>query len=141
MHPKRAIFFQVRSNLEKVRMICETAKSHFEKKDPLLILVEDEKAKTYVDELLWKFPEESFLPHSTADEPTQDLIVITKTKKNLNQAKAFFNLCSTPLLFEELSLLYEFEDLTNPSKNKLSALRFDAYKKRGLAIESKPVTP
>lgn len=134
----RVIFYQVRDATSKIKCICQAALSHFEKKEPFLILVEDAKAQEFVDDLLWKFPETSFLPHVICDLSTKDFIAITKTKMNVNEAKVAFNLCPTPLLIESpFRIIYEFEDLTNPNKSKLSSLRFDAYKAAHFLIESK----
>lgn len=134
----RVIFFQVREIAAKLKTLCETVQSHFEKKEHFLILVEDAKAQEFVDELLWKSPDTSFLPHIASDEKISDLIAITKTKNNVNSAKVAFNLCSTPLLIDPpFRLIYELEDLTNPNKNKLSSLRFDAYKAAHFLIESR----
>src|SRR5690606_13651721 len=115
-----------------------TAHLHFEKKEPFLILVEDLLAQEFVDELLWKSPPTSFFPHLATDEPTRELVAITKTKTNVNGAKIAFNLCSTPLLIEgPFKIIYEFEDLTAPNKKNLSSLRFDAYKQEGFLIEAR----
>ena len=134
----RVIFFQVNTNSLKIEKLCQTLQSHFEKKDPVMIFVEDENAQKYVDELLWKHPKESFLPHLISDSLTKDLIVISKGKTNLNGAKTAFNLCSTPLLTDgSFKIIYDFEDLTHPNKNRLSSIRFDAYKKLHFMIESR----
>ena len=124
--PKRVVFFSVRNGPAKLAKIAETAQSHFEKGEPFLIFVEDDPSLRYVDELLWKFPATSFLPHSIHEEPATARIAITKVKKNLNGAKAVFNLCPTPLLLDDsIRLIYEFEDLTTPSKQTFSTLRFE----------------
>src|SRR5271170_7942283 len=86
----RVVFFQVAEAAAKFKRIAETARAHFGKKESLLFFVDDDKALHFVDELLWKFPETSFLPHCAASLPTSDLtkerIAITKTKSNVNQA-------------------------------------------------------
>lgn len=134
----RIVFFQVKDNLTKIQRIVETAYAHFIKKEPFLILVEDEKSQHFVDELLWKKPPSSFLPHIASDEEVKDLIAITKSKKNINQARIAFNLCPTPLLIEgPFKMIYEFEDLTTPGKKNFSSLRFDAYKQLGCLIEAR----
>lgn len=133
----RVVLFQVRNANLKVARLAEMAGTHFEKKEQLLIIAEDEKAVQYVDELLWKFPPTSFLPHVTTEKATSALIAITKLKENVNQAKFAFNLCPTPLLIEGLKLIYDFEDLTSPLKQQLSSTRFDAYKKAGCLIEAR----
>ncbi len=134
----RIVFFQVMDNATKLRRIVETAQGHFEKKEKLLLLVEDIKSQQFVDDLLWKLPESSFLPHAAADEVSTDWIAISKSKKNVNGATLAFNLCPTPLFLDTpLRIIYEFEDLTTPSKKTLSSLRFDAYKKANYLIEAR----
>ena len=34
-------------------------------------------------------------------------------------------------------IIYDFEDLTSPNKQHLSALRFEAYKQAGYTIEAR----
>ena len=133
----RVIFFQVQDNSKKIQKIIEMSHLHFERQEPFLILVEDAKAQVFIDELLWKTPDTSFIPHTATDEESNELIAITKVKKNINQASFVFNLCITPLLIHgPFKIIYEFEDLTTPSKKNLSTLRFDSYKKEGIHIES-----
>ena len=117
--------------------IVETARIHFGKNEPFLFFVEDEKALNFVDELLWKLPETSFLPHVASEEPTQERIAITKTKSNVNNALYAFNLCPTPLLIHGFKIIYDFEDLTAPNKKSLSSLRFNAYKQAKMPLESR----
>lgn len=134
----RVIFFQVSDTGSKLKKIFETARLHFDKKEPILFFAEEEKSQRFVDELLWKQPPASFLPHNVSDGPTQDLVVITKSKNNVNNAKFAFNLCPTALFINEpLKIIYEFEDLTAPIKKNLSSQRFDAYKKAGFFIEAR----
>jgi DNA polymerase-3 subunit chi len=133
----RVVFFQVKTAFAKVESLCKVAKEHFERKEPLIIFVEDERAKTFVDELLWKMPPFQFLPHVASDAPSQEFVQITKAKHNLNQAKVAFNLCSTPLVSKDpYRIIYELEDLTMPAKSKLFSIRFDRYKQEGYLIES-----
>ncbi len=136
--PSRVIFFQVNDNSSKLKRIIEMAHFHFEKKEPFLIMVEDEKSQSFVDELLWKQPNTSFLPHLASDIPTTELVAITKVKNNVNSARAAFNLCPTSLLIEgPFRIIYEFEDLSAPSKKNLSSQRYDAYKQAGFFIEAR----
>lgn len=133
----RVVFFQVKSAAEKPSTLIRIVQHHFFRKEPILILTEEDKALQYVDELLWKTPPESFLPHSIITEPSQERIAITKIKKNLNEAHCVFNLCSTPLLIEgSFRTIYDFEDLGSPNKKNLSQIRYNAYKKAHYLIES-----
>jgi DNA polymerase IIIc chi subunit len=130
----RAVFFQGRQQNEKLLRLTATCVDHFNKKEPITIFVEDEKGALFVDELLWKFPSTSFLPHTLEGE---DFISITSVKKKFGDPKIAFNLCSTPLLLEGFKIIYDFEDLTSPSKKNFSSLRFDAYKQAGYLIEAR----
>ncbi len=131
------VFFQVRDNASKIERIISCARTHFKRKEPILFFVDDEKALTYLDELLWRHPPCSFLPHEASDNPTKALIAITRVKENLNDAKVAFNLSSTPVLLPDFKLIYELEDLTTLAKKKLGAMKFDAYKAARCLIEAR----
>ena len=133
----RIVFFQVKNAADKVRLLADTAQSHFAKKEKFIIFAEDDRAIEYVDSLLWKYPQVSFLPHAIAENPCPDPIVVTKVKKNLNEARFAFNLCPTPLLIEGFRIIYDLEDATLPNKKLLSQARFDAYKAARYLIESR----
>ena len=134
----RIVFFQVKDPAAKLQRIAETARAHFGKKERFIIFVEDLKAQSFVDELLWKMPDASFLPHAAADVASQEWVAITKTKTNVNGARVAFNLCSTPLLIDgSFRLIYELEDLTSPAKQKLSTIRYDAYKNAYHPVEAR----
>src|SRR5437870_5041084 len=122
----KIVFFPVRKIQSKLLKIVEVAHHHFNRKESLLITTLDQGALKFLDELLWKTPEESFLPHVIADEPCQELIVITNQRKNLNEASYIFNLSPTPLLFGNPKIIYELEDFTSPNKHLLSQKRFEA---------------
>lgn len=133
----RVIFFQIQTPADKPACLVRIVRRHFLHLEPILIIAEEEKALSYVDELLWKQPSESFLPHAIVEEAAEERIAITKVKKNLNQARYAFNLCPTPLLIEgPFRTIYEFEDLTSPNKKILSQMRYDAYKQAKYLIES-----
>lgn len=132
---KRAVFFQVKDNRSKIARIVETAHYHFERKEKFLILVEDQKGEEFLDELLWKSPPSSFLPHVVSGALIDEWVVITRVKENLNGAKFVFNLCSTPLLIDgSFRIIYDFEDLTSSNKQNLSTTRYDAYKQNQFSI-------
>ncbi|PIS00885.1 MAG: hypothetical protein COT84_05395 [Chlamydiae bacterium CG10_big_fil_rev_8_21_14_0_10_35_9] len=132
----RVVFLQIKDNRLKVQKLIQIAHYHFQKNEPFLFIANDIKSANYVDELLWKIPALSFLPHVIEDKLSQEKVIITTRKENLNQAKYVFNLCPTPLLWDNLKILYEFEDLTHPGKQLLSRKKYEAYKERKYFIES-----
>lgn len=131
MRPK-IIFFQVPDSSSKLSKICHTALHHFAKKEPLLILVPDQTVLEYVDALLWKYPEESFLPHGLS---LQDIISISTTP--IGQKKYIFNLCPHPVdILEEINTIYELEDLSSPVKLQASQSRYQHYRLKECPISS-----
>ncbi len=134
----RVVFFQVRSPSDKIARIAQTAESHFSQRERLLLLAEEDKALAFVDELLWKYPGESFLPHAIVEADCEDWIALSKIKKNFNQAKVVFNLCPTPLFLDcHLRIIYDFDDASSSQKKALSQIRFEAYKQANFTIESR----
>lgn len=132
----RVTFFQVRDDKQKRGKIIHLAEEYFEKKEPLLIHLPHQKALEYVDLLLWRAPPDSFLPHMIKDEPCNDLIVLTTTKENPNNARSILNLCKEPIDNEKLSFIkiYELEDLASTTHNKSAQERYKAYKSAGCTI-------
>ena len=133
----RVVFFQVKSAKEKLSKICDMASFHFGRKEHFLIYSPDDKAEEFVNELLWRQPAESFLPHSISQENSDDWIVITKKKEDFKRARFIFNLRPTPLLLDTFQIVYELEDLTSLNKKMLSRKRFEAYKSLGWIIEAR----
>lgn len=133
----KIVFFQVKDSAAKIARIVETSLSHFQNKESLLILVPDFHALEFVDNLLWRHPEESFLPHAPIEAPSKELIAITCRPENLNQASFVFNLRPSPLLWSTPpKLIYELEDFSSPEKKAASHLRFQAYRNAGYPISS-----
>jgi len=134
MSLKKIIFFKVKTNSEKLKKIVEVATFYQEKSLPLTILVPDEKAQAFIDELLWKLPETSFLPHSTDNTENIQIRVFSK---GANYQKHIFNLCSFDLPIDPYLTIYELEDQT--SKVKLESFRnkIKIYQDKKIPIESK----
>lgn len=128
MPKPNVIFFPVKDNQSKLTLITETIQKHFVLKQPVLISVPSFEAAQYVDQLLWKMPEESFIPHVITDFPSKEFIVITTKPENLNKAKILFNLCPriNPT-FKDFEVVYELMDETHPSKLELSIQRQKDY--------------
>lgn len=137
MKNPRICFIPVRDNASKLNAICRCVQKHFDRKESILIAAPNNEAAEYVDHLLWKFPEESFLPHQIVANLTTEPVAITTQMANLNQAKILFNLspAASPI-FNEFECIYELYDETHPSKAELSAKRKAFYQERNCQIEN-----
>ena len=120
------VFFPVQDVPSKLRKIVEVAALHFEKKESLCILVPDQAAYEFVDQLLWRLPEDGFLPH-----PSSLLFIDTDPK----EATALFNL--RPIAYQEkiyFKTIYELEDHTTAEKFQLSKQRYTVYRDANIPI-------
>lgn len=127
------IFHQVSTNAAKLMTICTHVKESFEAGQRVLIHVPTIEAATYIDQLLWRSPEESFIPHSIHSQPTQDHIIIAiNPSQNLNQAQICWNLApAIPSIANQFMTIHEFLDETDPVKSQLSLQRQAAYQQIG----------
>lgn len=133
---KKVYFLRVVNTTSKLNGICQTTHKHFRKKEAVLIAVPSQEAAMYIDQLLWRLPVDSFLPHSIANEPIQELVAITTTTINVNQAKIIINLCpDIPKNVTGYSMIYDLLDLTHPTKEQLSLHRQSAYQTLGYSLE------
>ena len=132
----RVTFFQVADDQQKRSKILHLAQEYFEKKEPLLIRLPHKKALEYVDILLWRVPQDSFLPHIIKDELCKDLIVLTTSENNPNGARSILNLCLRPIANGDLSFtrIYELEDLASSNRNKSAQERYKKYKDQGFSV-------
>lgn len=123
-------FLEVSDNQTKTRLLCETIQNQYQLGHSVLVTVANDEAARYVDELLWRFPKESFLPHQIIQKAAPQKIAITTKLENLNKATVLFNLCpaASPICgqFEDV---YEFFDKTHPDKERQSEEKREAYKK------------
>lgn len=132
---KKVYFLRVTDAATKLNSICQVTHRHYNKKETILIAVPSQEAAVYLDQLLWRQPNDSFLPHVISEVPTQELVVITTSSANVNQAKIVINLCpAIPVNLGEYSIIYDLLDLTHPTKEQLSHKRQSAYQALGYEI-------
>jgi len=133
----KIIFLSVTTNQQKIASICLHIQQHFIKNEAVMIWVSNDLAMQYLDDLLWKFPSDSFLPHVVSNIESREKIIISSVQKNLNQAKVLVNLSSTPCLnVEQFEYIYELYDETHPDKLHQSKQRHQAYLERNFSLIS-----
>ena len=88
----------------------------------------NQEAAQFVDHLLWRLPEESFIPHCISEVPLDEWIVISPKNENLNRAEILFNLSpkANPH-YTVFKKVYDFFDETDPMKTELSKQRQAFY--------------
>lgn len=126
---KRVNFITIKSKRDKITQIIKLSLDSYKKREHLLIRVNDLQAGHYLDELLWSFAPESFLPHILSSSPTDELICITTSNQNLNNAYTLINLTERAIMDLPFTNLYEFEDQSPRSKEL-----YKCYKDAGYSI-------
>ncbi len=128
----KVIFIPVQDNNAKRQALIIMAQRFFTNKMRLLFSVANDEVARYVDELLWKSPPESFLPHSVIMRPHPEPIAITTLLENLNAATVLFNLRpeANPLV-SQFAFTYDLFDTTHPDKLAQSQLRKESYLQEG----------
>lgn len=132
----RVCFLRVTDNSSKLQKLCEIIHSHFIKNEKILIVVPSNDAAIYIDQLLWRMPEESFVPHAIANSITKERVAITTSTANVNQATTLVNLLST--LHPNpgpIDLIYELLDLTSQDKEAISRKKQAEYRSSGHQVE------
>jgi len=133
---QKIVFLRAQDPKGKLLLLGQICYLHFERNEDLLLITSDEKMKQSVDDLLWRFSPTAFIPHMTDKSATNEKICITATKANITHATYIFNLTLEALIFPEpCRVIYEFEDNSNPSRQKLSQEKFKLYKEKKFLIE------
>lgn len=130
-------FLRVSSNTQKIEKLLSVIENHFAKTEKILIVVPNQEAADFLDQLLWKNPIESFLPHTISNQDSQDPIVITTLIKNINSAVIIINLHQDPAfsLNENSRCIYELLDEMHPEKKAFSLDKYKMYESRGYAVQ------
>lgn len=131
-------FFEVATPQQKKECISALAREYALKGKHIQFIVEDDNVAKFVDQLLWSFPPESFLPHSLKRIPSIEKIAIfTKNDPKWNNADVTFNLLSTPLESGTSEVL-ELFDKTDPVKEAASQHKLKHY--QGLGMHPRQVS-
>lgn len=115
--------------------ICDTVHECFFSGKKIFISVENATAAEYVDQLLWRLPEESFIPHLITNQASKSPVVISSELRNLNDAYALIHLRPTASpIISQFSAIYDLEDHSSPHKQQRSQERLKAYQEIGFEV-------
>lgn len=130
------IFLKVTTNQEKLFSLTSIIQKHFDLSDQTLIFTPTDEIARYIDQLIWRLPEESFIPHIISNETCRDRVVITSKKENINKAQVLINLGQDAYAkCQEFQIVYELYDQTHPSKEESSKLRHASYINSGYSVQ------
>lgn len=125
-------FIKVLNTQAKLQILNDIVVKNFLNKKKCIIFTDNQAAAVYVDNLLWKFSKDSFIPHLITDEPSQEFVIITTKKDNLNQAEVAINLTALPLdnVSSNIREIFELHDSTTQEKEIASNQKLESYNSR-----------
>lgn len=128
--PPKVTFLRAKTAKEKLSILTETLESLLLEGKRSQVLAPNEAALAFLDEHLWEYKPEAFLPHAIAQGPSKAPVVLSLKSDNLNQAAALINLLPTPLPKEtadKFERIFELLDETTPEKTALARLKETAW--------------
>ena len=135
----QVVFLSVSRPFEKLKAIVHTAHNHFLNHTHLLIRCKNDAITSFLDEQLWLVPKNSFLPHIVCNDATKELIALTTSQENINQAHSIFNLTKRPLetLDSYITKIYEFDESSSNEEVEHTKQLYEHYKQQGYRIQSR----
>jgi len=116
---------------ERLRAACQLAMKAWRAGLPVFLRGSDAQQCTEVDELLWRFKAESFVPHSLYQDDAQAPVVIGLDEEPNSAQGVLINLGST--LSPQVERFSRVIEIVNQEPDLLTACRenFRSYRQRG----------
>ncbi|MCB0281260.1 MAG: DNA polymerase III subunit chi [Calditrichae bacterium] len=134
MHKPYIVFIELKI-ASKAKYVCDLAEKLYDSNVSVTIFTGDAKTVNQVDDLLWTWKQESFVPHSVHDQNSaaQGPVILTVQKESLPDTDAL--ILFDPLPAEYLSkykLIIDFAEVYHADKVKESRIRFKNLRDSGL---------
>jgi DNA polymerase-3 subunit chi len=134
----RADFYLVgkpRFREEPLRLVCELARKAHDAGQWTLVLARDREQAEALDDLLWAFDEDAYVPHQLAGDEEDDLtpVLIAAPDTDVPLRPLLINLRDAPVdgAFERVLEVVP----ADPSAREPLRERWKAYKARGLELK------
>lgn len=122
-------FLQVNDNQAKISRMCALVNYLYQQEKKTIITTPNVEVAKYLDAMLWKYPETSFIPHKISNSPDDELILITTLMDPFRDVKTLIHLCpDVHPHFQHFTTIYELYDATQLSKEHQSKKRLEFYK-------------
>jgi DNA polymerase III subunit chi len=112
-------------------LVCEIAQKAFENQQPALILLDQMELAEHLDELLWSYKDEAFLPHQIAGEEDDEhcplLLVLPEMNVSIRPLVINLRATASPDGAERVIELIPFDESAKIAARE----RWKAYAARG----------
>jgi len=135
----KANFYLLKQSTPEARLMlaCRLAEQQARQGQRICILTDTPEAAQEVDQLLWSYSPESFLPHALAGDAAADKVAVVIAEGNAAPAgtTCILNLGSeAPLNQSTLNAIAEFV-LNDTESKALSRTRWNLYKQLGYELQ------
>ena len=137
---KVAEFIELRSPDEKLNQVCIRAALHFERGETVSVYAPDEAQASELDDILWTFRQNSFVPHVRLEKATESVIepvVIFGVSDEGAVARAEADVLilakadGMPDWFTRFDHVYDFAEVYDEARSQAARKRFAACKAAG----------
>ena len=133
----RADFYLIakpRFREEPLRLVCELARKAHDSGQPTLVLARDREQAEAIDDLLWAFDDDAYIPHQIAGDDEDDLapVLIATPDMDVALRPLVLNLRDAPVdgAFERVLEVVPADDSAREPLRE----RWKQYKARGLDV-------
>lgn len=121
---------------------CFQAAYFYRQGQRVFIFTNDQQQAHLVDELLWSFEPDSFVPHNLVGEgPKNGAAVEISWQAPTNRRPTLINLTSTvPNFANQFSQIVDFVP-TDEALKQQARERFKSYRQHGFQVDNQPITP
>lgn len=119
---------------------CLQASYFYRQNQRIFIYTQDKQSAEQVDELLWAFDSDSFVPHNLSGEgPKQGAAVEISDQPIRGRRSVLINLTPTvPDFANQFQFIVDFVP-SEESLKQQARERFKAYRQRGFKVDNQPV--
>ena len=121
------------------RIACRLAEKGWQQGYKVLLRVADADQAKVLDELLWTFRQESFVPHGLHDEDPEAAVIITHGDAPPDSGGLLINLADdVPQRADRFQRIADIVAATDAAKNA-GRQRYRAYRAQGWPLRTHPV--
>ncbi|WP_028886386.1 DNA polymerase III subunit chi [Teredinibacter turnerae] len=121
---------------DRHQFACRLTEKAVNQGSKVMIATNDETETKALDELLWQFRAESFVPHHTYGDTLESPVLLSHDGDDIQQHDLLINLRrNIPGAFSRFARLVEIV-IQDPADKQLSRKHFTYFKERGYEIET-----
>ena len=126
------VFFIELAVSNKVKYICDIVEVFYNAEIPVDIYCTQKKDAVFLDQLLWSWKQDSFIPHALADDRDDEPVVLhfSEIPKGANGALILFDPIESNL-FSKFSYVIDFAELYDSQRLLASRKRFKEIRDGG----------